>query len=53
MVPDRWLIVTGNPADGMEFLGPFDDSEQANDYADTYLSERDWWIVPLTYPEGL
>lgn len=42
--------ITGNPIDGFAMLGPFDDSEAANDIMeeendDSHMAE--WWVAEL------
>lgn len=47
------LVVCGNPLIGYHFTGPFDNAEDANAWADEYLTrEYDWWIAPVATPEG-
>jgi hypothetical protein len=47
----KYIIIFGNPADGFEHIGPFDDGEAANEYADRHLRGRnDWWVVLLQEP---
>lgn len=43
------IIVTGNPVDGLEFFGPFEDGEAAFRYADEHRLEE-WWTAPLIEP---
>ncbi len=49
------IIITGNPVDGFEFIGPFktaDDAvayangDQLNQFAAPRI-EGEWWIAPL------
>jgi hypothetical protein len=40
-----FIIVTGNPIDGVSFIGPFDDDEIAEREASNL--DVDWWIAPL------
>jgi hypothetical protein len=44
-----FIVVAGNPIDGVMLYGPFNDAEVANDWADKYLNNTgcDWWITPL------
>ncbi len=47
----KHIIIFGNPVDGFEYVGPFDDAEAANEYAERYLSGgNDWWVVLLQEP---
>jgi hypothetical protein len=43
------LIAHGNPFDGLQFCGPFDDADSASAYGERNF-QGDWWIVPLTAP---
>lgn len=47
-----WIIIAGNPVDGLNFIGPFQTSEEAHEYADwdQYLKNQDWWVVDLIPP---
>lgn len=45
----QYIIVTGNPIDGLEFWGPFTDDEGAKAFA---CEQRlnNWWIATLLEP---
>ena len=43
------MVITGNPVQGFDFFGPFDDPQQAVDWA-ADLIEADWWVAELTSP---
>jgi len=50
-VIQRWIIVTGNLADGFEFIGPFDDSEAAAEHAESTVHRIDtWFVAPVLQP---
>lgn len=49
---EKFVIVSGNPIEGFQLEGPFDDREQAIEYADRQIG-GDWWIAPLTPPTPL
>jgi len=42
-------IVCGNPIDGLELIGPFDDFEAATEYAEREIDD-DWWVTELYLP---
>lgn len=44
------IVVIGNPVDGYSFYGPFEDSEDACEFAEANLDE--WWLADLMNPEG-
>ena len=46
------IVITGNPVDGLEFYGPFEEGEEANEWADEHLTpdDKDWWITSLIPP---
>jgi hypothetical protein len=47
----QWIIVRGNPADGFEYVGPFQSGEAANAYQDAdHDRGMDWWVVLLQAP---
>jgi hypothetical protein len=46
-----YIVVTGNPADGFEHIGPFKQEHYASEWADTWLPDLDWWVVPLIHEE--
>ncbi|WP_289101016.1 hypothetical protein [uncultured Marinobacter sp.] len=48
-----WIVVAGNPMDGITFYGPFDDGNYANDWAEDELNNTgcDWWVSELTQPD--
>lgn len=45
------VIMTGNPADGFAVIGPFNNAEEASEYADEHFREEEWWLLPLHAPE--
>lgn len=51
MEEKQWLLVVGNVADGFTFHGPFDDAEEADEYASDNVADGvQWNIVPLQKP---
>lgn len=44
------IIITGNPVEGFEYVGPFDSIEEA-DAASDRLDDQ-WWIAPLVSPDS-
>lgn len=47
----KYILIFGNPVDGFTYLGPFDSTEEANDYADDKIRRDDWWVAILDKPE--
>lgn len=47
-----FVLIFGNPIDGLELIGPFDDSAAAIDYAENRVDPcgMDWWIAQLNAP---
>jgi hypothetical protein len=48
------VVIVGNPVDGIEIIGPFVTSEEAEVYVDSQGIEVYCWVVelvPPTYPE--
>lgn len=43
----RPILVTGNPVDGLSFIGPFTDDEEAMEYADQHYGGTDWWLTTI------
>lgn len=44
------IVVSGNPVDGLYFFGPFNNSEEAIEWAEQ-SREGEWWIAPLAATE--
>ncbi len=44
------MIITGDPIDGFRYFGPFADGNSACDWADSNVSEMNWWIAELNVP---
>lgn len=53
-MPMPHIICFGNPCDGFEYIGPFDERDDAEAYADKHLRDNgpDYWIVMLQIPAG-
>jgi hypothetical protein len=41
-----FIVISGNPKDGFTHYGPFDDADQAEEWADENLKDS-YWVVPL------
>jgi hypothetical protein len=39
-----YIIIKGDPVDGFEYIGPFDNSEAAEDFMDTISNDATWSI---------
>jgi hypothetical protein len=46
---NKYIILYGNPVDGLSFEGPFDSFDDAE--AHTLEHDNDWWIVDLIEPD--
>jgi hypothetical protein len=44
-----YIIVSGNPVDGLRFTGPYADHDEALEAA--AVSEQEWWVAELHAPE--
>lgn len=49
MSKDQFILVIGNPIDGLGFEGPFDSEHAATDYAEERL-RVEWWVAGLNVP---
>lgn len=52
---EQYVLVTGNPGDGFEYFGPFNDAEAAGDYGRDVVRADYWWVsrmLPPTEPRG-
>jgi hypothetical protein len=45
------IIVMGNPVEGLTFVGPFDDPNEAGDYAADEYRNEEWWIAYVHPPK--
>ena len=46
-----YVILHGNPVDGLGLVGPFPSADEATEYADEYFNGAgEWWIVELEAP---
>ena len=43
----KFILVIGNPMHGYDFIGPFDNPEEAKDAVDQYTGNTDWWVAML------
>lgn len=46
-----FIIMVGNVVDGLNFIGPFDDGETANEYGQDRLRHCEYWVVSLDCPD--
>lgn len=47
---NQFVIVIGNPIDGISLYGPFDDIEEAHEWAENNSDE--WWCAMLYEPKA-
>jgi hypothetical protein len=47
--PIQFVVIYGNPADGFNYVGPFESRDDAALYA-AEDTPADWWIVMLDAP---
>ena len=45
-----YIIIYGNPVDGLQFIGPFTEPGLANSYAETRLKHETWWVGTMQKP---
>ena len=45
-----YVLVVGNPIDGLQFVGPFPDHDAAVEYAERY-EDQEWWVTSLDKPK--
>jgi hypothetical protein len=46
---ETYIVVNGNPVDGLTFFGIFSTAEDANEWGDVHLAGKEWWVAPLSY----
>ena len=52
MKRNKWIVIAGNPVDGLEFHGPFDSTHDAVEYANEEIRDE-WWLGKLQpFSEG-
>ena len=47
------VVMTGNPVEGFEVIGPFKQPHYASEWADEWLDDLDWWVLPLKHEEEI
>jgi hypothetical protein len=52
-LPVLTVIVTGNPGDGFSILGPFNELDEAIEWAEESLRGEEWWTMKMVQPEGM
>jgi len=45
-----YIVITGNPVDGLFFYGPFLDANDAGDWAEREHDGQEWWTAHLSAP---
>ena len=46
-----YVILAGSPAEGFRVIGPFKQPHYASEWADEWLDDLDWWVLPLKHEE--
>ena len=52
LMSEKYVIVAGDPIEGFEIIGSFEDWHQAQDYAVNYIV-TDSWIMTLKEPNNV
>jgi hypothetical protein len=47
--PEQFIVIYGSPADGFNYVGPFNSRDDAAQYA-ADDAHADWWIIRLDAP---
>ena len=47
----QYQVVTGNPVEGLKFIGPFTQPHYAAEWADEWIPDSDWWVVTVQTEE--
>lgn len=45
------ILMVGNPLDGVQIYGPFDDEAEALAYGERYFRNDTWWVPRLIEPK--
>lgn len=45
-----YIVITGNPIDGLRHTGPFDSAEEAIEWGEQEAKPGEWWLVELENP---
>ncbi len=48
-----YVLIVGNPGDGLTFTGPFSDGNDANDYGGEHHASDEYWVMNLLPPYTL
>lgn len=46
------IVLTGNPVEGFDIYGPFDDTETAVEWSMDNI-ESDWWVTDAMSPAAI
>lgn len=41
------VVVSGDPASGFQIIGLFKHAHHAAEWADEWLPDLDWWVLPV------
>lgn len=47
-----YVLVIGNPGDGFQIVGPFEDGNDANEWADAHARGMEWWAMRVQQPDN-
>ena len=51
-MPELFVLIVGDPADGITLYGPFTHGDLATEYADAHFRNETWWVTDLRPAEG-
>jgi len=49
---ELYVLIVGNPFDGLRIYGPWTDANLAQEYADQNHDDADWWVMQVVSVEG-
>ena len=47
-----WIVAIGDAFDGITLYGPFDECEDATEWADNHTEDREWTVVQINAIDG-
>lgn len=47
MPKEQYVLVVGNPVDGLCFMGPFNTAEDASQFGENNVDAEEFWVAAL------
>jgi hypothetical protein len=46
----QYIVIVGNPVEGLKFIGPFDNANDVLEWVEDHGGSSQWWLADMEMP---